>query len=294
MKMVPNKKIYFILVFSTIFLPHSVFASTAYIDTNHSDFFVGDTILFRVHIDSEGKNINATEGEVLLDSVGDTVSLTDINTSGSKFSVWPGKPLPSENNTSISFAGGSPGGLNSKDAIVFNIVLTLKKAGQIMLIPKDISVYLNDGKGTKDEVHLKGLVVDISPQKPGSLPVDDWSNLILNDKTPPEPFEIYAGQEGTVFDGKKFLSFGTTDTQSGIIYYEVLENNLPPVRSSGTYILQEQHKPVKVTVVAYDSAGNTRDSVYSSESHTISYLVGIIGFIILLGVVFRKMRKTKK
>ena len=122
-KIISNKKIYFLLVFSAIFLPYSAFASNVYIDTSHPDFFVGDTIMFSVRVDSENKNINAAEGSVLLDYLTESVSLIDINTSGSKFSLWPGKPLPSESNTSISFAGGSPGGFSSKDAIIFNIVL---------------------------------------------------------------------------------------------------------------------------------------------------------------------------
>lgn len=292
-----NKETYFfILAFSAMFLPHSVFASNIYIDTSHQDFFVGDTIMFSVRVDSENRNINAIVGDVLMDYPTDLISLIDINTSGSKFSLWPGKPLPSLSNTSVSFAGGSPGGFNSKDAIVLNIVLKLQKAGQIILTPDNIEVYLNDGKGTKDEVSVKNLVIDVLPKSDLRL-VDDWKNLISNDKTPPEPFKIYLGHDRSVFDGKKFLSFSTTDRQSDIAYYEVIEGDLPPVRSSDTYILQEQNKPVKVTIIAYDSAGNTRESIYSSVSpnYVIYFviIIPIIIFIILLVYILRKMRKTK-
>lgn len=294
MKILSNKKKYFILLFIAIFLPCSVFASNVYIDTDHPEFFVGDTIMFSVHVNSENKNINAVEGSVLMDYGADLISLIDVNTSGSKFSLWPGKPLPSVSNTSISFAGGSPGDLNSKDAIVFNIILKLQKAGQIILTPKNIGVYLNDGKGTKDEVSVKNLVIDVLPKKSDLQSVDDWGNLISKDTTPPEPFEIYLGQEGSVFDGKKFLSFSTTDEQSGISYYEVVEGGLPPVRSNDTYILQEQNKPTKVVIIAYDSAGNARESVYTSpiSPNYVMYFVIII-FVILLVFIFRKMRKTK-
>ena len=271
-------------------------ASNIYIDASRPDFFVGDTIMFSVRVDSENKNINAAEGSVMLDYLTESVSLIDINTAGSKFSLWPGKPLPSENNTSISFAGGAPGGFDSKDAIIFNIVLKLQKAGQITLTPNNFSVYLNDGKGTKDEVSVKNLVIDVLPKKPDSQPVDDWSSLTSNDKTPPEPFEIYLGQEGSVFDGKKFLSFSTTDKQSGIAYYEVIEGDLPPVRSDGTYILQEQNKPVKVTIIAYDSAGNARKSTYSSSPYNVFYpiIITIIIVIIILIVVFVIYKIYKK
>lgn len=299
MNILSHKKIYlFILAFSTILLPGSALASSVSISTNHSEFFVGDTILFSVRIDSEGKNINAVEGKVLLDHAVDAVSLTDINTSGSQFSLWPVKPLPSERNTNISFAGGSPGGFISKDATIFNIVLTLQETGQIALSLDNIGVYINDGKGTKDEVHVKDLSITVLPKKSGTQSADDWRTIMSTDTTAPEPFEVYAGQESSVFDGKKFLSFNTTDAESGVSYYEVAEDNLSPIRSNGTYVLQEQNKPVKVKVIAYDSAGNARESVYESPVPPTSYfvvlmLIGILVFILLV-IVFKKLRKQKK
>lgn len=299
MDILSNKKIYSLLMFCTFFLPYSASASSVSINTTHSEFFVGDTILFSVRIDSEGRHINAIEGEVLLNHMADAVFLTDINTSSSQFSLWPIKPLPSEHNTRISFAGGSPGGILSNNAIIFNVVLKLQSAGQIALSPSNIEVYVNDGKGTRDVVRVKDLIIDVLPKKSDVQSVDDWSTIISSDTTAPEPFEVYAGQEGSVFDGKRFLSFTTTDTASGVSYYEVKENDLSPVRSGGTYVLQEQNKPVKVRIMAYDSAGNVRESVYNSpapysvSSPVILAFIGSIVFIILLVVVFRKMWKTK-
>lgn len=296
MKKLMYKRILTLFSCITLVIPCSVAASTVYIDSAHSDFFVGDTILFNVRVDSENKEVNAVEGSILLDHSSDSASLTDINTSGSRFSLWPGKPLPAASNTEISFSGGIPGGVKSTNAIIFNIVLQLQKPGPLTLTPDNISVYLNDGRGTKDEVRIKGLVLDVLPNKSDPQAVDDWSRLLLNDTTPPEPFEIYPGQERSVFDGKKFLSFNTTDAQSDIAYYEVRENALPPVRSSDTYVLQEQDKPVKVTITAYDSAGNSRESSYTSDAKSyIVYIIAILILIVLLIVViFRNIRKNKK
>lgn len=288
-----------LLVLSAIFLPSPVFASSVYISTNHSEFFEGDTILFSVRVDSEGENINAVEGEILLDHEAGVASLIDINTSGSLFSLWPGKPLPSERNTRISFAGGAPGGLVSKDAVLFNIVLKLETVGQVALSPTNIAAYLHDGSGTKDAVRTEDLLIDVLPKKPGVKAVDDWSTIVLGDTTPPEPFEVYLGQDTSVFDGKKFLSFSTTDAQSGISYYEVTEGDLPPTRSNETYVLQEQSKPVRAMVTAYDSAGNARESVYSSplapaSNATLWIVLGSILLVALLFVVYRKIRRAKK
>lgn len=300
MNILSNKNICATLLLGAILLPGSVSASSIYIDTHHSEFFVGDTILLSVRIDSEGKNINAVEGEVVLDHAADAVSLTNINTAGSILSLWPGKPLPSERNTRISFTGGSPGGFVSKDAIVFNVVLKLEKEGQIALSPSGIEVYIHDGKGTRDEVSQKDLSITVLPRESGGEAVDDWGKVVSTDTTPPEPFAVYLGQEESVFDGKKFLSFSTTDEQSGISYYEVTENTLPSVRSKETYVLEEQHNPVKVVVVAYDSAGNARESVYNSPTSTrtasripVMIFIGILLLIVLLFVAYRKMKKNK-
>ena len=281
-------------------LPGPVLASTVYIDANHLEIFEGDTVLFSVRIDSESKNINAVEGEVVLDHEAGTVSLIDISTSGSQFSLWPRTPLPSERNTRISFTGGSPGGFVSKDAIIFNLALKFNKAGLVSLSPDTIKVYLHDGKGTEDQVQVKDVLLNVLPKKPDTKPADDWNTILSNDTIAPEPFEIYVGQDNSVFDGKKFLSFNTTDGQSGISYYEVFEGDRPPIRSNNTYVLQEQNKPVKVTVIAYDSAGNTREAVYSITLDTVpsfSILI-LIGTVLLLSIVlfiivYKKKRKRK-
>ena len=207
-------------------------------------------------------------------------------------------------NTRISFTGGSPGGFVSTDAIIFNIALKFNKTGLVSLSPNNTAVYLHDGKGTTDEVSVRDIFINVLPREPNTDPVDDLSVIISNDTVPPEPFEIFLGQDDTVFDGKKFLSFNTIDKQSGISYYEVYEGNLPLVRSENTYILKEQRKPVEVIVIAYDDAGNSRKAVYSPAPDTTAYLniAGLIGavllsiilFILIFRMVFKKKRKVIK
>ena len=289
-KLFNKKKHFFILAFSALLLPYSVFASTMYIDTDHSDFFVGDTILFNVRIDSEGKNINAVEGEVLLDHAADGVSLTDINTAGSKFSLWLSKPFPSENNISISFTGGSPGGLISKDAIVFNIVLKLQETGQITLSPNNIGVYLNDGKGTKDEVSIKNLIINVLPKISDAQSADDWSNIISNDKTAPESFEITPGKDPSIFDNQYFISFFTTDAESGVAYYEVQEGERDFVRAESPYLLQDQSLKNLIKVKAVDKAGNERIEELAPSKMPLYQIFIIIG-IIIVGIIILKIRR---
>ena len=274
-----------LLIIGVLSLPYSVLASNVYIDTGHPDFFVGDTIMFSVRVDSENKNINAAEGSVILDYLTESVSLIDINTAGAKFSLWPQKPLPSENNTSISFVGGSPGGFNSKDAVIFNLVLKLQKVGQITLSPDNFSVYLNDGQGTKDEISVKNLVIDVLPKKPDSQSVDDWNNVTLNDKTPPEPFEITPGQDPSIFDNQYFISFFTTDAASGIAYYEVQEGERDFIRAESPYLLQNQSLKNLIKVKAIDKAGNERMEELLSPAPTVLFYKNILFWIVIFIII---------
>lgn len=297
-----NKKIhFFILALSTALLPHSVFASTVYVDTKHSDFFVGDTVLYSVHINSENKNINAVEGEVLLDYPANVASLTDINISGSALSLWPDKPSPSENNTSISFAGGLPGGFASKDAIVFNIVLKLQEIGQITLTPHNIGVYLHDGKGTKDAVSVKNLVINVLPKKTDVQSADDWSIIVSKDKVAPESFDVTLGKDPSVFDNHYFISFFTTDAESGVAYYEVQEGERDFVRAESQYVLQDQSLKNVIKVKAIDKAGNERLEKLMPPTPTVLLNKNILFWILVCVIIivrfyvfWRKFRRKVK
>jgi hypothetical protein len=130
------------------------------------------------------------------------------------------------------------------------------------------------------------LTFNILGKQPNSPLKDSWSTDLLKDKTPPEPFTILLGQEGSVFDGKKFISFSTTDKQSDVEYYEVKEGSLPAIRTGNTYVLQNQNKIQKITVLAYDSAGNVRKEVYN-ESSKIPY------YIIIAVLLFWFLKKKK-
>lgn len=292
-----NKKIHiFILAFSALVLPYSVSASTIYLEAEHAGWYVGDTVLVDVKVDSQNATINTIEGNISLEYPPGAVSIRDLSVSGSAFSLWPTKPSLGEDLKTISFVGGVPSGLQQHDATLFKIALYLKGTGQITLNPTDVSVYLNDGQGTKDTTGVKNLSLAVLPQPTGRTPVNDLDTLISGDHIPPEPFAIVVGQDTSIFDGKKFLSFNTIDKQSGVKYYEIREGILPPVQSNGTYVLQNQDTPTKAIVTAYDAAGNARESVYNPEQQSYLNRIGIavlvVLLIVILGLLVRKRRKA--
>ena len=292
------KRMYFVLIFGALLLPSSVFASTVYIDTKHSDFFVEDTIMFSVRVDSEDTDINVVEGSVMLDYTAGSASLIDINIGGSAFSLWPLKPLPSIDNTSISFTGGTPSSVTSKDAIIFNIVLKLQNVGQITLTPTNVSVYLNDGKGTKDNVRMKSAVIDVLPKKPDSQPVDDWSSVTSKDKTAPEFIEAIVSRDPHTFDNQYFVSFFAVDKDSGTAYYEIKEGGRDFIRAESPHVLLDQSLKSIVQMKAVDKAGNesvTTPEVAIPGVPYTTYLIWIFVTLVILAVIswLRRLRNER-
>ena len=125
--------------------PPSAQALTINFDKSISQISVGDTILVKVFIDTEGKEINTIEGAL---DINGQVKISSINTGGSIFDLWPEEPKLL-NNQEISFTGGTEGGIYGKDLRLFNFTITPTNEGDIIFQPKGITAYLNDGIGTK-------------------------------------------------------------------------------------------------------------------------------------------------
>jgi hypothetical protein len=287
------KKIYITLLTLAFFVPLGLSASTVYIDSSQTEFHVGDRAVLNVRLNTEGKSINTVEGNISLDIPIGVASVGDLSLSQSSFSLWPRKPSLSANGRSISFVGGIPNGLNSDNAILFKIIINLEKPGSVNFAPNDVVAYLNDGKGTKQIVSPKDLNLNVLQGGATVTAQDTWKKTLSDDKTPPESFEVILGQEGSVFDGKKFLSFSTIDKQSDVKYYEVIEGNNPPVRSGNTYVLQNQDKVGQITVLAYDSAGNVRKEVFNKSYANLYYILAVLVLLRLVMWIYKKRKNGK-
>jgi len=122
-----------------------------------------------------------------------------------------------------------------------------------------------------------------------------WSSptryRILQDKTPPEPFEILIGQDSSVYEGKYFATFMATDATSGIDHYEIRENTpIGTLRGAGKWKVVESPYPLQnqklrsiIKIKAVDKAGNERVVVYTPR--TIRIVESIIFIILLLVTV---------
>jgi hypothetical protein len=273
-------------------------AAFVYPTAQSQDIVAEDKFLVSLKFDTEGKNINSLEGLVGVYSSDGPVYIRDVNLGGSDFSLWPNKPSVSQGkeSSSISFVGGIPGGLNKKDAMLFTISLTAENPGEVFIVPVSLTGYLNDGKGTPTAVNGNQLKLIITK---ANRPLrDEWQQVITADTEPPLPFSIAIGQDSSIFDGKKFISFMTTDRQSGIDHYEVKEGDRGPVRSGTSYVLQNQDQLEPITVFAFDKAGNMQTATYTASQNTTLFdkiLMVVSASILLLVLTFALYTwKTKK
>ncbi len=288
------------LFFVISFFPSIASAANIYFETARTNVSVGDTFIVSAKIDAKGTSINSVEGDIVLESNNENLTVNDFSLAKSIFSLWPRTPSLSKDGNTISFVGGVPGGFKLDKAILFNIIVEANKEGSIKISPKNMAIYANDGKGTRVSVDFASLDIKVSPKSEINASVNEWSSLVSSDKESPEKFAILVGKDSTVFDGKRFAFFTAVDNQSGISYYEVSEDGKPVIRSGSTYLLENQdlNSTPNLVVTAYDKAGNKTVSVYKNPSITffgfsLNFII-IVLVILIVWILFRRIRKNKK
>jgi len=282
----------FVLAFALF--PFSVFSAMVFVESTRSTVSVGDTFVVVVKINTEGVSLNTVEGDVAIQNSSGNVRVEEFSLANSSFSLWPRTPSLSVGGDTVAFVAGVPGGMSIEGATLFKIVVEAERPGLITINPQNISVFANDGKGTRVPVKTAPLIVNIESKKDGAPVNDDWSTLVSADVLPPEDFSIIFGQEASLFEGKKFVFFSAVDGQSGMDYYEVSENGSPAVRSGSTYVLKNQNDPVILSIVAYDKAGNKKTANYPEQTNSLPWasIIIVVLFVIVL-VLYRRWRKYK-
>lgn len=272
-------------------MPFTANGATLNIERSSSDLSVGDVVVARVVLDTEGQDINSIDGEISINTnVGFVIKA--ISVAGSDFTLWPRSPSISESGKIISYTGGIPKGIKSSRVNVFSVVLEVEKKGEINIAPQNTFVFLNDGKGTKLETQNKNITI-VSSANLSTENINEWDDIVLSDKTSPASFEIIEGKDDSLFSNKTFITFNTTDKESGIDYFEVTEGEIGPVRSSSPYVLQNQDTDEKIIVTAFDRAGNKTVSVYEIGKKSYTYTMLVVFALVVLVLVFVWYKKRK-
>ena len=244
-----------------------------------------DTFALDVFLDTEGSSLNAVGGTLKFG--GDTnMTVTDIQVAGSALNVWPRKPSLDDDGKTITFTGGTTQVVSGTRVPLFTIFGTSKKQGSITVASLATEGYASDGSAKKIAFPDGTMTIPVAPA--AAIESNALVDTLHKDKTAPESFTIELLHDSLLYNGMQFLSFETTDSQSGIAYYEVQEGSLEPVRSGSTYVLQDQKTIHKITVKAFDLAGNVRVETFNEEKEMLPIVLGSVVVLLAVLALLRK------
>lgn len=305
-------------------------AASLYIDPAQGSMARGDSITMSVRLDTneaEQECVNAVDAVIRYT---DNLTPVDVTMADSIFSMWVEPPKIDKENKLITFAGGIPNGYcgriegdprltNTLAKIIFRLPgfsvgsggITASSTGSVEF-SQETTAYLNDGLGTKADLSTYGATIALS-DKPGAELKDDWQREIEADNIPPEQFSL----ELTLIDGKHAVVFNTTDKQTGIDEYQVMEEpvsrlfdfawgraDAPWVVARSPYTLKDQSLNSTIRVKAIDKAGNeyTATLIPDESMRGVSVrdmiLIGgallLVAFLVAIVFIVLRVRKRRQ
>ena len=255
-------------------------AATLYMDPNTASLNRGDAVKIAVRLDTDeaaGECINAVDAVI---SYSDSIIPVDITVGKSILPIWVESPVINKENKTISFAGGIPNGYCGRVAGDPNLTNTIveiffrapglqigggeERFSGTVQFTDATTAYLNDGQGTKANLRTLGATIALADSV-GAAIVDPWSGDIQSDTIPPEEFSASVESINNAW----YVVFNTTDKQTGMSHYEVIEEstrqanlfgfgaaNAPWEETKSPHRLNDQKRTSVIRVKAIDKAGN--------------------------------------
>jgi len=272
-------------------------AAHLYFSPSSGEYVPGDSFVVSINLENEiGEEcVNAIEAYIKFPQ--NRLIVSNFSIGESLISLWIQKPKIDNDNGTISFIGGVPGGYCGKvagDPGSSNMLgrIIFKAPGFSVGIKDDsspeegIKIYfeegtralLNDGEGTQASLTMD--IASFSVSKVASRQAtNEWNAIVKSDAEPPEPFTVEIRKEKDVFEGKFFIVFNAIDKQTGIDHYEIMESdrggykvnsqNKAPwiIVQNGPYLLTDQTLQSVIKVKAMDKAGNERTVEYEAPQN---------------------------
>lgn len=267
---------------------------------------VFDAFAVTVRLNTQGESINAVSGEVKINpQLGAPKAITD---SASILTYWIERPQFDAGSGVVKFSGSLPGGYKGPDGVLFTLVFSAYN-GEVLadaVTMQNERVLRSDGLGSRVKSASTGLNLD-----PRTLVFDnDLSKKIFldfnrKDNVPPEVFTPQIARDPNIYNGKWFISFNTTDKQSGVDHYEIQETKTGRINSGrwkiidSPYLLEDQELQSYIYVIAIDRQGNER-VIKVFPKHPQSWLIRNKDFLIVCAILLllagwtqRQRRKRK-
>lgn len=310
--------------FGTVDIAH---AALLYFDPSSVSVYRGDTVTVGLRLDTdEGECINAIDAVIHYDPA---IRAVDVSRGDSILNIWVEQPVIDETNHTIRFAGGIPGGYCGRipgDPSLTNVLVKLvfrspgfnigggDNPNARVWLDDASQAFIHDGFGTPAPLRLQDATISLLATA-GSVADDTWKEKVQGDKDAPADFIITLTQDEVAFGGKHFIVFNTSDKQSGIDHYEVMEEpfsefatfrwgraDAPWIETESPYVLIDQSLNSTIRVKAIDKAGNTRiatlipDEALRSISQDRLITLVIVGLFALLsgGLIFYALWKRRE
>ena len=276
--------ILFVFLLSLFTLPNFVSGAVLYIDPEEGTISSEQMFSVNVRIDNQDECLNVFDVKLYYPS--DMIEATSVSRGRSILSLWTQEPVIDNKKGEISFTGGVPGGYCGRvsgDPELTNVLVTVifqpligeDFSGETEIRFDDKSaVLLSDGQGTFAETRFIDAIYEVGEE--ATVHAEEWLELLREDGRPPVSFDVILMQDESVYDGKYYIAFSTTDKGSGLSHYEVKEEDIDREgflrgskkeanfeRAKSPYLLRDQTLNSKITVRAVDNAGN----------HSVAYLI---------------------
>lgn len=314
------------------FLAGHVQAASLYLDPAFTTIYRGDSVTAAVRVDTDeqmNECINAADVVIHYDA---SIQPVDVSIGDSIFSVWVEAPVIDTQNRTISFAGGIPNGYCGRiegDPRLSNVIakIVFRSPGlqigggsdsdkAVISFAEGSAMYLNDGFGTQANLTTFPSTITLE-RNPGAEVQDEWRDDVKADSNPPQQFGIELARDDKAFSGNYFIVFNTTDKETGISHYEVIEEpvadwagfrwgraDAPWVTTRSPYVLKDQSLNSIIRVKAVDKAGNEYIATYIpeeslrslSQEWVLLYVAAATLFVLLLllvlfGVIWVRRRR---
>jgi len=300
----------FALLAFSLMLVKPALGAILYLEPSRGTYQPGDTFGAEIRIDAEGECINVAEVNLSF-----SLRAVDFSQGNSIITLWIKQPAINQESGLVSFSGGIPNGYcgqaigdpkksNLLGKVIFKVPEMAAGESKKFAEAKFLNtskVFLNDGQGSLAQLTAKSAIFTILTEKVEILK-DEWQKETEKDSIPPEEFLPLISKDPTVFKGKYFITFSTTDKQTGIDHYEIREGNRDWKIVVSPYILENQKLTDDIWVKAVDKAGNERVEfvrafrrpIWKYILYSVSILILIIVIIRLIWWIIKNAKRKKK
>jgi len=211
----------FIITTVLIFgLPISLLAGELGLQSEFQTVGIGQKFQIDLWLDTDNEPVNALEGQIIFPA--ELFKLEEIRDGASVVGLWVEAPhyIQLDNGDGkIIFSGIIPHGMSESRARILSVIVEALEAGSGSINVINANVIGNGISGRRTPLTLSRLTVNISADK-AVTPF-----VLKEDKKSPEPFYPRIASGPDIFDNDFFVIFQTTDDETGIDHYEIIESS---------------------------------------------------------------------